>query len=278
MDVTLRDPSPTGPQAASGGRSAASVWHDLECGLYRADLPLWRELAEQARIDAPTARILDVGAGTGRVALDLARAGHAVTALDLDAELLSALSERAAHANVQVQTACADARSFALDEQGFALCIAPMQTIQLLGSSAARVAFMARAREHLLPGAPLACAIVTDLESFDRAAGDVSPSPEVATIDGVEYVSRAISVRLSRHTIRIERERSTVQRDRSSRVLPPTRVVHTPETERDVIDLDRVSARGLQREGRRAGLSYVGVREIPATDDHVGSEVVILRA
>ena len=60
--------------------SRRSVWHDVECGGYAADLPLWRELA--AREAGP---VLDVGAGTGRVALDLARAGHDVTALDRDA-------------------------------------------------------------------------------------------------------------------------------------------------------------------------------------------------
>ena len=49
------------------------IWHDLECGGYREDLPLWRALADRA--GGP---VLDVGAGTGRVALDLARAGHEV--------------------------------------------------------------------------------------------------------------------------------------------------------------------------------------------------------
>ncbi len=261
-----------------GGYSRTVVWHDLECGLYRADLPLWRELAEQARAETPAARILDVGAGTGRVTLDLARAGHAVTALDLDANLLSALSERAAQAGLAVETVCADARSFALQERGFGLCVAPMQTIQLLGSSTARVAFMERAREHLLPGAPLACAIVTELEPFDCATGEIGPSPEVTTIDGVEYVSRATSVHVRRSTIRIERERSTVDEDRSTRVALPTAAVDAPEPERDVIELDRVSARQLQREGRRAGLHDALVHTIPATDDHVGSEVVILHA
>ena len=57
------------------------IWHDVENGAYAADLPLWRELAREA--DGP---VLDLGAGTGRVALDLAaarpRASHA---LDSDA-------------------------------------------------------------------------------------------------------------------------------------------------------------------------------------------------
>ena len=50
------------------------IWHDIECGGYAADLPLWRELAA-----AEAGPVLDVGAGAGRVALELARHGHAVT-------------------------------------------------------------------------------------------------------------------------------------------------------------------------------------------------------
>jgi 2-polyprenyl-3-methyl-5-hydroxy-6-metoxy-1,4-benzoquinol methylase len=265
------------PPAA--GHRASVVWHDLECGLYRADLPLWRELAEQAREQRPAARILDVGAGTGRVTLDLARAGHAVTALDLDADLLGALSERATNEGLQVQTVRADARSFALDRGDFALCVAPMQTVQLLGGPAQRAAFMQRARAHLLPGGVLAVAIVTELEPFDCTDGDLGPSPEVAAIEGVEYVSHATRVHLGRRTARIERERRIIHKDdESARVALPARVVHAPEPERDVIELDRVSARALQREGLDAGLSHVGVRAVPATEEHVGSEVVVLRA
>ncbi len=60
------------------------IWHDVECSRYDADFALWRELAAAA--GGP---ILDVGAGTGRVALDLAAAGHEVVALDLDPLLLA---------------------------------------------------------------------------------------------------------------------------------------------------------------------------------------------
>src|SRR5437588_9859628 len=98
------------------------IWHDLECGAYDTDLPLWRGLA--AEHGDP---VLDVGAGTGRVTLDLARHGHCVTALDQDPALLSELERRAAGA--AVSTVCADAREFALDER-FRTVIVPMQTVQ----------------------------------------------------------------------------------------------------------------------------------------------------
>ena len=63
--------------------------------------------------------MLDVGAGTGRVALELARAGHDVTALDLDAELLAALRERARARRARGRDRAADARASTLAEPPF---------------------------------------------------------------------------------------------------------------------------------------------------------------
>jgi SAM-dependent methyltransferase len=250
-------------------RPRAVIWHDLECGSYTADLPLWRELAGAAS----TASVLDVGAGTGRVTLDLAARGHRVTALDLDPELLAALRGRAARAaGASVQTLCADARAFAL-ARDFTLCLIPMQTIQLLGGAAGRLEFLARARKHLAPGGLLACAIATDIEPFDCAAGDLGPSPEIARVDGAIYLSRATRVQVARDSVRIERERSVIAAsERSAASSTP------PVHERDVVELDRVGVSQLQREGRRAGLSAVGVRAIAATEEHTGSVAVMFGA
>jgi SAM-dependent methyltransferase len=250
--------------------SETVVWHDIECGSYSADLPLWRELAAQACGDEQL-QLLDIGAGSGRVALDLAAHGHLVTALDRDAELLAALGERALAAGTPVQTVCADARTFALERRDFALCLAPMQTVQLLGGASGRLAFLRRAHAHLRPGGLLACAIVCDIEPFDCAGGDIGPSPETASIAGTDYVSRAISVRVGTHSVRIERERSTLSQAQAAAHEQPRR-------ERDVVELDRVSAGKLRGEGRQAGLTSAGTRAIPATAEHVGSEVVLLRA
>lgn len=250
---------------------SALPWHELECGSYTIDLPLWRELAAE-RVNAPASAVLDIGAGSGRVALDLARRGHPVTAVDLDAQLLAALCERArAEGLSTIQTVHADARELALEQRGHGACVVPMQTIQLLGGARGRVAFLRRARAHLAPGALLACAIVTDLEPFDSAAGDLGPSPEIARIEDVTYISRATRLHVGRRTLRIERERRVVGAASASSAL------QSP-WERDVVELDRLSVAQLQHEARQAGLAPVGTREIPATAEHAGSVAVLLRA
>ncbi len=241
--------------------SSEVVWHDLECGSYAADLPLWRELAERSSAGGDRARILDVGAGSGRVALDLARAGHRVTALDLDAVLLDALRERAAEQHVE--TVCADARTFDLGRDDFDLCLMPMQTIQLLGGPSARVEFLRRARAHLRPGGLLAVAIVTAFEPFDCTDGGSGPSAEIARVDGAVYRTRAIRVCILQESVLIERER---------------RIDGDGEPERNVIELDHISASQLQREAIGAGLHTEPARELAPTRDHVGSTVVMLRA
>jgi SAM-dependent methyltransferase len=258
----------SGPLAA--GTSAAPladvVWHDLECGGYRADLELWRELSAQAIPTPGSASVLEVGSGTGRVALELARAGHRVTALDIRSELLAALADRAA--GLPIETVCADARALELAGREFALCLVPMQTIQLLGGPEARRAFLQGARAALRPGGLLACAIVTDLEPFDCDDGDLGPTAETARVAGRLFESRAIRVRVEPDSIVIERERR----------IDPGGEHGGAWSELNVIELDRVGASELHREAEQAGLAAAGAYEIPATADHVGSTVVMLRA
>ena len=91
--------------------------------------------------------MLDVGAGTGRVALDLLPQGHGVTALDSDAELLAELATPRRRSRARDRRSPTRAH-FELGRR-FALCIVPMQTIQLLGGRDGRLAFLRCARRHL---------------------------------------------------------------------------------------------------------------------------------
>ncbi len=257
-------------------RSSELVWHDLECGSYRADLPLWRELADATATRGGAARVLDVGAGSGRVALDLARAGHVPLALDLDGGLLGALRERDEAG--EVETVCADARTFELHRDDFDLCLLPMQTVQLLGGSAGRMALLSRARAHLRPGGMLALAIVTQVEPFDAAHGDIAPSAEIAHVDGAVYLSRTMRVSLHAASIVLERERRIVlDGDPGEQGGLAHRPSGSPG-ERVVVELDRVDASELEREAIKAGLYRDRNRELAPTEEHVGGTVVVLRA
>jgi SAM-dependent methyltransferase len=254
------------------------IWHDLECGSYRADLPLWRELAD----DAAGGAILEVGAGSGRVALDLARAGHRVTALDRDRRLLDALSTRAGDLDVEV--VCADARSFELAGRDFSLCLAAMQTVQLLDGEGGRIAFLRRARAHLRPGGLVACAVVTDFEFFDCTRGDDGPPAERVTLKGIDYISRPIRVQAREGRIALERARRILPGGVEARGKGSTRLLRlgvgarTIGGQRDVIELDLVSVEQLEREGLAAGLLPVAPRRTEATDEYMPSDVVMLRA
>ncbi len=261
MDLS---PSPTSPSP-----SPTVVWHDLECGGYRADLALWRQLAESEAPDLEHDRILDIGAGSGRVTIDLAGRGHRMIALDLDQELLNALELRAT--GLEVKTLCADARGFRLDERDHALCLVPMQTIQLLRGPAERQGLLESAREHLRPGSLIACAIVIDVDSFDAMDGGLGPSPEHARIDGRLYVSRAIRVEVDERFIRIERERFVADEHRTPRDEP------SGAPEQNVIELERITAEQLGREAEDIGLHPEATVTIPETADHAGSDVVMLR-
>jgi SAM-dependent methyltransferase len=158
------------------------LWHDLECGGYADDLPLWRELAGAGPV-------LDVGCGTGRVALDLAARGVPVVGLDRDSALLTALRDRAA--GLPVETVCADAREFALGRR-FPVILAPMQTVQLLGGREQRARFLRCAKTHLEPGGLFALAIADGLRGFDE--GEVTPpAPDVREVDGIVYFSQPVA-------------------------------------------------------------------------------------
>lgn len=234
------------------------VWHDLECGPYVEDLPLWRSLADE--YGDP---VLDVGAGTGRVALDLARQGHSVTALDRDEELLTELGRRAD--GLEVETVVADARDFELGRR-FALCLVPMQTIQLLPGPEGRRQFLRCARRHLNDGALLAIAISEALEAYEILDGMPGPYPDICELDGVVYSSRPTAVRINTDAFVLERRRETVTAGGERTVQD------------DVIRLDRTTAEQLEGEGLAVGLEKAGLVSIPATSDYTGSTVVMLRA
>ena len=186
-----------------------------------------------------------------------------MTALDNDPDLVGEL-ERRAH-GLALTAVHADARTFELDRT-FALCLVPMQTIQLLEGPAGRAAFFERARRHLNSGGLLAIAIAERLELYEAIDGGPQPLPDVCERDGVVYSSRPTAVRAVDGQLVLERRRETVDRQGQR------------DVEDHAITLDQLTAAELEREALAAGLSPSDRATIAATRDYAGSEVVTVRA
>jgi SAM-dependent methyltransferase len=233
--------------------TANAIWHDVECGSYAADLQLWEELAERGG-----GTVLELGCGTGRVALHLARRGHEVIGLDCDPELLAVLQARGAE--LPVSGLEADARDFALDAPA-SLVLAPTHLLQLLADSGERAECLGCVAAALRPGGLLAAAIIEEMPEPDGAP---PPLPDVREVDGWVYSSLATEAAVGPGEIIVRRLRHTVSPDGSLSEEP------------NEIRIATFAAEALETEAAAVGLVPAGRHEIPATELHVGSLVVLL--
>lgn len=95
-------------------------------------------------------QVLELGSGTGRVAVPLARAGCQVTGLDYSAAMIVQAQRRVEKAGVRVEFVEGDMRDFHLG-QTFDLVLLPKNTLCHLLTPADFTACLACVREHLRP-------------------------------------------------------------------------------------------------------------------------------
>jgi SAM-dependent methyltransferase len=256
--------------------SEEAVWQDVEFGSYAADLPLWEELAE-----ACGEPVLEVGAGSGRVSLHLARMGIRVVSVDTDDGMVAELAARAGNECVPVRAAGADVTSpgfaelvaeaaspgTAGAETGleFPLVIAPLQLLQLFGREG-RSAALSSLASALSPGGRLAVALV-DESTIATSEGSLPPPnpPDMREVDGWVYSSEPLWVQVSDEMLRMRRLRQ--------RVSPQGDLVRSVHDDL----LHRLPPETLEEEAGEAGLTPVSRREVEAGPNEAGSVVVILR-
>ena len=138
-----------------------------------------------------------------------------------------------------------------------------MQTLQLLPGAAERAGFFASAARALVPGGLVAAAIADALEEFDESV--MLPAPDMGEAGGLQFISQPVAVRPEGASVAIERVREIVEPGGAR------------TSEDDIVVLASVDADGLAHEAAGAGLRAEPPRTVAATDEHVGSTVVMLR-
>jgi SAM-dependent methyltransferase len=152
--------------------AALARLYDLDLSEDPGDLDLLLALA--ARAGGP---VLELGVGSGRLAVPLAEAGHEVTGVDLDPAMLArardAVDAAGRSVGRRLRLAEGDARSIRLLDAGdYRLGYIPLNSIFLMGSRADQAAAVATLAAHLAPGGlAMVDAWLPDAEDLSRYDG-----------------------------------------------------------------------------------------------------------
>ena len=153
--------------------AALARLYDLDLHDDPGDLDLYLALAERA-----DGRVLELAAGTGRLAVPLAEAGHPVTAVDLDAAMLDRGRSRATAAGLppdRLTFVEADLLDLRLPDAGtYGLAFIALNSIMLLASRDAQRRAIETLAAHLAPGGVAAVdAWLPDADDLARFDGRV---------------------------------------------------------------------------------------------------------
>lgn len=129
----------------------------------RRDVRCWERLA--GRVGGP---VLELGCGTGRVAIPVARAGARVVGLDRSASMLDRARKRLRRARLggSLQLVRGDVRHLPFPAASFGLVAAPYGILQSLLDDDTLDAALASARRVLRKGGTLGIDLVSDLVSW----------------------------------------------------------------------------------------------------------------
>lgn len=126
------------------------AWYDAEYVHIRADVPLYRGVAREAR-----GPILELAAGTGRLSFPMAEAGATVLATDLGPSMIARAEEKLARSEPELRGRLrfevADMRSLRLDARFDRVVLGFNGLMHMLEDDHVD-AVLATARHHLAPG------------------------------------------------------------------------------------------------------------------------------
>ena len=155
-----------------------AAYYDLAYKRRRADVRFYVELATRSK-----GPVLELGAGTGRVALEIARAGTPVVALEPVPAMLARAREKAAklpqRAQARLTLHAGDVRKVRLAQQ-FPLVIAPFNVFMHLYTQRDLERSLATVKKHLTPRGRFVFDVsMPDLRAMVRSAGRLYKGPRV---------------------------------------------------------------------------------------------------
>ncbi len=166
-----------GYDSTSYGDGFADVYDDWYANVTDADATVARMLDVAGR----NGRVLELGVGTGRLAIPMARAGLQVVGIDSSEAMLAKLAEHATANGANVATVCGDMVD-QLPDGPFDACLVAYNTIfNLLDADTQRSCF-SEVAARLRPGG---CFVVEAIVPDDEAPGGQNVSVRSMTVDRV---------------------------------------------------------------------------------------------
>jgi 2-polyprenyl-3-methyl-5-hydroxy-6-metoxy-1,4-benzoquinol methylase len=117
-------------------------------------------------------RILDIGCGTGRHTVELARRGYRVTGIDLSASQIAKAREKAEAAGVEVDFRVTDARSLKFNREFGLVQIICEGAFPLMGTDEENFAILEGAARAAKPGGKLILTTLNALFPLNHAVSD----------------------------------------------------------------------------------------------------------
>lgn len=140
--------------AGSREHYSDAALYDYEYRRRRADVTFYRDFAKRRFAGAP-GRILELGAGSGRVTVPLARDGHDVVAIDQSPQMLAQLRRRVdalpEAARRRVEVVEGDLRAFRVPGPKLSLAIAAFNVLEHLYTRGEVDACLRAVADHLAP-------------------------------------------------------------------------------------------------------------------------------
>jgi ubiquinone/menaquinone biosynthesis C-methylase UbiE len=150
------------------GWDAYAPFYDWENAqtLGRRDVPFWRRVASGAH-----GRVLELGCGTGRVSLPLARAGIDLVGIDRSAPMLERARQRLTKSPTRqfarfLRLVRGDIRTLPFDTGSFAMVLAPYGILQSLTRPRDLTAALASVARVVVPGGTFGIDLVPDVPKW----------------------------------------------------------------------------------------------------------------